>query len=425
MPPSHDRPVQPSAAAPAPVQPGAYPTSLAPTFPASLATALPIAITMGDACGIGPEIVLKALAAIGTVQPDLAARLIVYGDPGLLARTALRLGLPLAITACESAVQATAVLRAAQNAALDSGFDTPGADGTAHAKHTAPTPVTAAVVACSSLPDDLPIGRIDARAGLAAHTAIVRASQDAIAGQIAAVVTAPIHKEALRAAGIHHPGHTEILAELAGDSDVRMMLANHELRTILVTIHVSLREAIEQITREAVADTIAIAHAGLQRLGIAHPRIAVAGLNPHAGEGGLMGREEIEIIAPAIAQARAQGIDASGPWPGDTVFMRARGFRDFDVVVAMYHDQGLIPVKYLGIEQGVNITVGLPFIRTSVDHGTAFDIAGRGTADASSLRAAIDLAITLCDASTGDAARSSMTAPTLAASSSTSPPPSA
>ena len=255
----------------------------------------------------------------------------------------------------------------------------------------------------------------------------MRASQDAIAGRIAAVVTAPIHKEALRAAGIHHPGHTEILAELAGAGDVRMMLANHELRTILVTIHVSLREAIEQITQAAVADTIAIAHAGLQRLGIAHPRIAVAGLNPHAGEGGLMGREEIEIIAPAIAQARAQGIDASGPWPGDTVFMRARGFRDFDVVVAMYHDQGLIPVKYLGIEQGVNITVGLPFIRTSVDHGTAFDIAGQGIADASSLRAAIDLAITLCTSPYGDASTtsSSISEPPRVADSSTDHPPSA
>jgi 4-hydroxythreonine-4-phosphate dehydrogenase len=367
--------------------------------------ALPIAITMGDACGIGPEIVLKALAAIGTDRPDLAARLVVYGDPSLLGRTARRLGLPLAITACDSASQAAQAL----DAAID---DAGGARG----PHSRTTPIPVAVVACSTLPDDLPIGRIDARAGLAAHTAIVRASRDAIAGHIAAVVTAPIHKEALRAAGIHHPGHTEILAELAGASDVRMMLANHELRTILVTIHVPLREAIEQITLAAVADTISIAHAGLQKLGIAHPRIAVAGLNPHAGEGGLMGREEIEIIAPAIAQARTQGIDASGPWPGDTVFMRARGFRDFDVVVAMYHDQGLIPVKYLGIEQGVNITVGLPFIRTSVDHGTAFDIAGQGIADASSLRAAIDLAITLCAASPGDAARSSMTAPAHPAS---------
>lgn len=391
---------------------------------------------MGDACGIGPEIVLKALAAISAEQAanathlatHLATRLIVYGDPGLLARTARRLGLPLAITACESAAQAAAVLDTALGPSRDTAGDTARADDAARTRHTAHTeinPITVAVVACSTLPDDLPIGRIDARAGLAAHNAIVRASQDAIAGQIAAVVTAPIHKEALRAAGIHHPGHTEILAELAGAPDVRMMLANHELRTILVTIHVSLREAIEKITVAAVFDTIAIAHRGLQTLGIAHPRIAVAGLNPHAGEGGLMGREEIEIIAPAIAQARAQGIDASGPWPGDTVFMRARGFRDFDVVVAMYHDQGLIPVKYLGIEQGVNLTVGLPFIRTSVDHGTAFDIAGQGIADARSLRAAIDLAINLCASPGGEAraATSSMTAPALVAASSPIPAP--
>ena len=393
MPPSHDHPEL--SVADALAHPGAH------------HTALPIAITMGDACGIGTD------------QPDLAARLVVYGDPSLLGRTARRLGLPLAITACDSASHAAAALNAART---DAAARSPHSPITPHPP-TNPIPV--AVVACSALPDDLPIGRIDARAGLAAHTAIVRASRDAIAGHIAAVVTAPIHKEAMRAAGIHHPGHTEILAELAGASDVRMMLANHELRTILVTIHVPLREAIEQITLASVADTIAIAHAGLQKLGIAHPRIAVAGLNPHAGEGGLIGREEIEIIAPAIAQARAQGIDASGPWPGDTVFMRARGFRDFDVVVAMYHDQGLIPVKYLGIEQGVNITVGLPFIRTSVDHGTAFDIAGQGIADASSLRAAIDLAITLCASSTGDATRSSMTAPGVAASSSTPLPPSA
>ena len=405
MPPSHDHPEL--SVADALAHPGAH------------HTALPIAITMGDACGIGPEIVLKALAAIGTDQPDLAARLVVYGDPSLLDRTARKLSLPLVINACDSASHAAAALNAART---DAAARSPHSPITPHPP-TNPIPV--AVVACSALPDDLPIGRIDARAGLAAHTAIVRASRDAIAGHIAAVVTAPIHKEAMRAAGIHHPGHTEILAELAGASDVRMMLANHELRTILVTIHVPLREAIEQITLASVADTIAIAHAGLRKLGIAHPRIAVAGLNPHAGEGGLMGREEIEIIAPAIAQARAQGIDASGPWPGDTVFMRARGFRDFDVVVAMYHDQGLIPVKYLGIEQGVNITVGLPFIRTSVDHGTAFDIAGQGIADASSLRAAIDLAITLCASSTGDATRSSMTAPGVAASSSTPLPPSA
>jgi len=301
----------------------------------------PIAITMGDACGIGPEIVLKACAAL-----DGARALVVYGDPGVLRREADRLGLPMRVP----------------------------------------------VVACSALPPELPVGRVDARAGRAAHDAVVRAARDALARRVSALVTAPLHKAALAAAGVRHPGHTELLAEIAGVSDVRMMLFNDELRTILVTIHVPLRAAIDAIDRDAVLATLRIAHDGLRRLGVPRPRIAVAGLNPHAGEGGLMGREEIEHIEPAIACARAEGIDASGPWPGDTVFMRARGSREFDVVVAMYHDQGLIPIKYLGIDTGVNATVGLPFVRTSVDHGTAFDIAGRGVADHRSLLAAIDAA---------------------------------
>ncbi|MCX7228127.1 MAG: 4-hydroxythreonine-4-phosphate dehydrogenase PdxA [Burkholderiales bacterium] len=330
----------------------------------------PVAITMGDACGIGPEIVLKACAErLGSAG---AQPLLVYGDAGVLAREARALGLALDVVTVDSPEAAAALAP-------------PGDRGR----------IRMPVIACSELPADLPAGRVDARAGAAAHAAIVRASHDAIAQRVRAVVTAPIHKEAIAAAGVRHPGHTEILAELAGVTDVRMMLANDELRTILVTIHVPLRAAIDAITREAVRDTIAIADAGLKRLGIARPRIAVAGLNPHAGEGGLMGREEIESIAPAIADARAAGIDASGPWPGDTVFMRARHFRDFDVVVAMYHDQGLIPVKYLGVETGVNVTVGLPFVRTSVDHGTAFDIAGHGIADHHSLLAAIDLALKL------------------------------
>jgi 4-hydroxythreonine-4-phosphate dehydrogenase len=330
----------------------------------------PVAITMGDACGIGPEIVLKACAerlGVPGAQP-----LLVYGDVGVLVREARALGLAIEVLP----------------------VDRPESVAAPHAPDDAGR-IRLRVIACSELPADLPAGQVDARAGAAAHAAIVRASHDAIAGRVRAVVTAPIHKEAIAAAGVRHPGHTEILAELAGVTDVRMMLANDELRTILVTIHVPLRAAIEAITREAVRDTIAIADAGLRRLGIARPRIAVAGLNPHAGEGGLMGREELDTIAPAIADARAAGIDASGPWPGDTVFMRARHFRDFDVVVAMYHDQGLIPVKYLGVDTGVNVTVGLPFVRTSVDHGTAFDIAGRGVADHHSLLAAIDLALRL------------------------------
>ena len=187
---------------------------------------------------------------------------------------------------------------------------------------------------------------------------------------------------------------TEILAERAGTADVAMMLANDELRVVLVTIHVALREVISGITPAAELRAIRLAEAAMLRFGIARPRVAVAGLNPHAGEGGLFGSEEAAVIAPAIAQARAEGIDASGPWPGDTIFMRARR-GEFDVVVAQYHDQGLIPVKYLGLDHGVNITLGLPFVRTSVDHGTAFDIAGTGKADQASLRYALRQALAM------------------------------
>jgi 4-hydroxythreonine-4-phosphate dehydrogenase len=195
----------------------------------------------------------------------------------------------------------------------------------------------------------------------------------------------------MKAAGIDYPGHTEILAARSGTAEFAMMLANEELRVLLVSIHVSLGEAIRLVTREAELRAIRLAHRACRDFGIDRPRIAVAGLNPHAGENGLFGREDIEVIAPAIEAARREGIEASGPWAGDTIFMRARQ-GEFDVVVAQYHDQGLIPVKYLGIEHGVNITVGLPFIRTSVDHGTAFDIAGTGKAEHLSLRAALRMA---------------------------------
>jgi 4-hydroxythreonine-4-phosphate dehydrogenase len=208
------------------------------------------------------------------------------------------------------------------------------------------------------------------------------------------VVTAPINKEALRLAHIHYPGHTEILADFSGTKDFAMMLMNNDLRVILVTIHISLREAIEQLTSEGELTVIRLAHRAMTQLGIARPRIAVAGLNPHAGEHGLFGSEDEVIIKPAIQQAQSEGIDASGPWPGDTIFMRARQGR-FDIVVAQYHDQGLIPVKYLGVDEGVNITVGLPFVRTSVDHGTAFDIAGTGKASHASLRVAVEQAALL------------------------------
>jgi 4-hydroxythreonine-4-phosphate dehydrogenase len=251
-----------------------------------------------------------------------------------------------------------------------------------------------AVLNVSDLPDDLPIGQVDARAGRASYDYVVRAIDEAVAGNIGAIVTAPINKEAMKLGGLNYPGHTEILAERTGTDKFAMMLANDELRVILVTIHVSLRDAIDLVTENSVFRTIELAHWAGKAYGIASPRVAVAGLNPHAGENGMFGREDLDIIAPAISRAQEVGINASGPWPGDTIFMRARR-GEFDIVVAQYHDQGLIPVKYLGIDNGVNVTIGLPFIRTSVDHGTAFDIAGQGKADHSSLRYAFDQALLL------------------------------
>ena len=194
-----------------------------------------------------------------------------------------------------------------------------------------------------------------------------------------------------------------MLADFSGADEIAMMLANDELRVILVTIHVALRDAIDLITIESELAAIRLADQGARSYGIEHPRVAVAGLNPHAGEGGQFGREEIDIIKPAIERARAEGIDASGPWPGDTVFMQARKGR-FDIVVAQYHDQGLIPVKNLGLEDGVNVTLGLPFVRTSPDHGTAFDVAGKGIADAASMFTAFKHALRLVEARTGKAA---------------------
>lgn len=326
-------------------------------------------ITMGDACGIGPEIAIAAWAA------EQRGDLCLVGDVGVLRRAAAQVGVVLPLARLE---------------ALDE--------------------LGAVPVNCLPVwqPDGLPCdlldcrqGQIDARAGAAAAVCIEAAVSEIQAGCAAGLVTAPLHKEALHAAGVAYPGHTEMLQALATDAGglpppVRMMLANDELRTVLVTIHVSLRRAIEMLNTASVLETLRISDTALRRFGIAHPRIAVAGLNPHAGEGGLFGDEELRIIAPAIRLAQAEGIAASGPYAPDTVFMRARDAAghpgEFDVVVAMTHDHGLIPVKYLGVEQGVNVTLGLPFVRTSPDHGTAFDIAGTGRADASSMRAAIAMA---------------------------------
>ncbi len=312
---------------------------------------------MGDPAGIGPEIIAKSFA---DPSAHLYQTAVVYGDPSVMQDAIARF-------------------------APSSGLTFKAID---HPAEFEPTPDQVALISCSHVHGPLAFGQVQAQYGAAAVAAIVKASEHTLAGHHAAIVTAPIHKEAIAAAGSVFPGHTEMLASLAGTPEVRMMLANTELRTVLVTIHVSLAQAIAQINTKKVLQTIVITHQALQRMGIKKPRIAVAGLNPHAGEGGLFGREEIDAIIPAIEQAQTQGIDAQGPFPGDTIFAKARGFKVFDVVIAMYHDQGLIPVKYLGIEEGVNVTLGLPFTRTSVDHGTAFDIAGQGIADHRSLLAA-------------------------------------
>lgn len=333
-------------------------------------------ITMGDPAGIGPEIIVKAYAQ----APEALADCMVVGDVAALRRAAAICapGLPMAV---------------AQVKSLGDALELP--------------PRCISVWQGCELPHLPAWGRISAEAGRAAGQCIVQAARAVLGGQARGMVTSPIHKEALSAAGDpwrHFPGHTEMLqAEAAAflgqsiaDLPVRMMLANPDLRTVLLSIHVSLRQAIEAVTYEQVLKTLEITDAALVRALGRAPRIAVAGLNPHAGENGLFGREELEVIAPAIAAARAQGLDVHGPFAPDTVFMRARakasGPGEFDVVVAMYHDQGLIPVKYLGVEQGVNVTLGLPLLRTSPDHGTAFDIAGSGRADPSSLLAAIAMA---------------------------------
>ena len=340
--------------------------------PSHSQTRPPIAITMGDPAGIGPEIV----AQVFRLHPEWSSQCLVVGDVGVMRRAAALTGglLPVAVIEAPSEVA------------------------------TLP-PRCMPVLTGLEMVQAVPFGAVHAEAGRVAAEAIRLAAQSALQGEVRAVVTAPIHKEALALAGIQHPGHTEFLQALAAQHlgcgiesvPVRMMLSNDELRTVLVSIHVALRDAIEAVTFEQVLETLRITHRHFCRLwangGRAAPRIAVAGLNPHAGEGGLFGREDIDVIAPAIEAARAEGMTVSGPHAPDTVFMRARR-GEFDVVIAMYHDQGLIPVKYLGLEHGVNTTLGLPFVRTSPDHGTAFDLAGTGRADPSSLIAAVQAAMT-------------------------------
>jgi len=311
-----------------------------------------IAITMGDAAGIGPEIVMKALAA---AEVHARCKPLVVGDGARLRRAGEIVGSPLQVVSIEDPADATA---------------------------------SRDIVDCIDLkliPRDLPFGKTSAVAGEAAYRYIERAVRIVEAGQAQAICTAPLSKEALHAAGHKYPGHTELLAALTRTPEVSMMLVAPRLRVIHVTTHMGLLDAIARIDAPLVGRVIERAHDTLVRAGIANPRIGVCGINPHAGENGLFGRgEEAEKIDPAVRAARARGIDVTGPLPADTLFfLAARG--DFDIVVAMYHDQGHGPIKVLGLESGVNITVGLPVVRTSVDHGTAFDIAGKGIADERSL----------------------------------------
>lgn len=339
----------------------------------------PIAITIGDPAGIGPEIIAKAFRD----APGVLRGCFVAGDVGTLRRAAR------CVVAPGKVVVSSAVI-----------------DLPAQAYSVPPRCIPVLQV---DPPPTVPVtlGRVSAAGGTMAARCLVWAAEAALRGDIAALVTAPLNKEALAAAGPPHsayPGHTEMLqaaaAEYLGKSlhelPVRMMLASDELRTVLVSIHLSMREAIDAVTFDNVLQTLRITDKALRSLLGRQPRIAVAGLNPHAGEGGLFGREELDVIHPAVQLAREMGMDIQGPIAPDTVFMRARGkngvFGEFDVVVAMYHDQGLIPVKYLGLDKGVNVTLGLPLVRTSPDHGTAFDIAGTGQADASSLIEAIRMA---------------------------------
>ncbi len=326
----------------------------------ALAVARPLAVTMGDASGVGPEIVLRRHVSHGLGD------VVVYGDLAILRHGARLLGLPLDPDRDIVAVTS------------------PSARGSADGR--------LAVVDLGLLAaEQHRPGELDAAAGAAARAYVVAATRAALAGEVAAVVTLPMNKEATQQTDPGFVGHTELIAAECGVASSSMMLAAGDLAVTHVSTHVSLREAIERVTTERVLDVIRLTHTTLARF-LAAPRIAVCGLNPHAGEHGLFGSEDAVHIAPAIERARSEGIDASGPHPADTVFHQAVHRHRHDAIVCMYHDQGHAPMKLLAFEHGVNVTIGLPVVRTSVDHGTAFDIAWQGVAFTESLQHAIDWA---------------------------------
>lgn len=325
-----------------------------------------IVITMGDPAGIGPEIVLKALAHEGVAE---RCRPLVVGDRRILTRAMGWPGIP------QLGIQTTTD--------PDAGDYAPGQVTLLDLNNADPA-------AC-------PVGEITAASGRAAVAYVQRACDLCLEGRAEAMVTAPLNKDAMNQAGFDYAGHTELLTARTGAEKVTMLLTGPTLRVVHVSTHVPLAEAIWRVRRERVAEVIELAYRGCRALGIGAPRIAVAGLNPHAGEHGLFGDQEAREIAPAIADARASGWDISDPQPPDTVFLRAsQGV--YDIVVAMYHDQGHIPMKLLAFDEGVNVSLGLPIIRTSVDHGTAFDIAGTGQARETSLLAAIEVALQMIQA---------------------------
>ncbi len=313
-----------------------------------MSSSLKIAISIGDPAGIGPEVVVKALAndALRTL-----AHWIVIGDPAAWALIEAQTGRQLG--------QFTNVT-----------VQSPG-----------------------SLKSTPPIGQLNPDCGRAALAYVRRAAELCLRGDADAMVTAPLNKEAVTLSGVAFTGHTEFIAELCGVNESWMLLINERLRVLHVTTHCSLRQACDLSTMR-VLETLRIGHKTLHRLGLPRQRIAVCGLNPHAGEHGLFGSEDSRVIAPAVATARAEGIDAHGPFPADTIFLQAlRG--EFELVLAMYHDQGHIPMKLLDFDNTVNVSLGLPIVRTSVDHGTAFDIAGQNKANAGNMQAAMRLAVTL------------------------------
>ncbi len=330
-----------------------------------------LGITMGDPAGVGPEITARALARDDVMS---ACRPLVIGDGSIMAATLEMLHSPLRLHSVQRVGDATF------------------APGTIECLDLANVDAAA-----------LPRAAVSAEAGRAAYAYIERGVRLCQSGEIDGIVTAPVNKEALAAAGVRHSGHTEILAELSGTVDFAMLLMGRELRVIHVTTHVALRRVPDLVTRDRVGRVIGLAQRTMNFLGVVRPRIAVCGLNPHAGEDGLFGDEEQKELVPAIEAARREGLDVYGPLPADTLFSRARG-GEFDIVVAMYHDQGHVPVKTLGFNydqatgtwtglSGVNVTVGLPFLRVSVDHGTAFDRAWKGIANPESMVEALDVAV--------------------------------